>query len=230
MRGRAAAGTDRNRCAPIPSGVVGWSVPRAPVPSTHTMLDTHALVLNQSWTPISTTTVRRAILLMARGAAGAVHPETYEVANWGRWIRHGTFAAGRLRAIGFDFPIPEVIVLHQYNGYPDVPVAFARRNVYRRDAYQCMYCGRRPHPDHLTIDHVIPRSRGGAHVWENCVTACLDCNAKKADRTLREARMHLLVPPRVPEWPGGMDPNLLSECSTWQRFLPERWRRMVVNS
>ncbi len=194
------------------------------------MLDRHALVLNQSWVPISTTTVRRAILLMARGGAGAVHPETFEVADWNAWLLRGSFAGGRLRAIGFDFPVPEVIVLRTYNEYPDVPVAFTRRNVYRRDGYRCMYCGRRPGLDQLTIDHVIPRSRSGTHGWDNCVTACLDCNARKADRYPREVRMHLRAPPSAPTWPGGMDPDLLAQRPTWHRFLPERWRQMVARA
>ena len=194
------------------------------------MLDAHALVLNRSWVPISTTTVRHAVLLMARDVAGAVHPETYEVASWGAWVLRGSFQAGRLRGIGFEFPVPEVIVLRRYGGFPDVQVSFTRRNVYRRDGYRCMYCGRRPHPDQLTIDHVIPRSRGGTHTWDNCVTACLDCNARKADRNLWDARMNLLVPPSAPDWPGGMDPDLLSARPTWQRFLPERWRRAAVSS
>ncbi len=194
------------------------------------MLDSHALVLNRSWVPISTTTVRRAVLLMARDVAGAVHPETYEVANWAAWVLRGSFQAGRLRGIGFDFPVPEVIVLRQYGGFPEIQVSFTRRNVHRRDGYRCMYCGKRPHPDLLTIDHVIPRSRGGAHGWGNCVTACLDCNARKADRNLWDARMNLLVPPSPPDWPGGMDPDLLSARPTWQRFLPERWRRAAVSS
>jgi len=193
------------------------------------VLDSHTLVLNKSWVPITTTTVRRAILLMARGVAGAVHPETYEVADWTAWILRGPRTTGHLRGVGFIFPIPEVIVLHSYNAYPDVPVAFTRRNVYRRDGYRCMYCGRRPRQEQLTIDHVIPRSRGGGHSWDNCVTACLDCNARKADRSVWDARMNLLVRPRAPDWPGGMDPDLLSSRPAWHRFLPERWRRMVVN-
>jgi len=192
------------------------------------MLDARALVLNRSWMPISTTTVRRAVLLMARGAAGAVHPETFEVAGWSVWIHRGPREAGSIHGVGFEFPVPEVIVLHEFNAVPDVPVALTRRNIYRRDGHRCLYCGRRPHADRLTIDHVIPRSRGGTWSWENCVTACLACNARKADRTTREAGMHLQVPPQVPHWPGGFDPELLSTRPAWRRFLPSRWLRKVA--
>lgn len=188
------------------------------------MLDERSLVLNRSWVPISTTTVRRAVLLMARGVAGAVHPETYEIADWSVWVDRGTYRAGRIHGIGFDFPVPEVIVLHDFNDVPEIPVPFTRRNVYRRDGYCCVYCGRRPRSDELTIDHVIPRSRGGESSWDNCVTACLQCNARKADRTAQEAEMRMFTQPKAPHWPGGFDPEILSGRATWQHFLPKRWQ------
>jgi 5-methylcytosine-specific restriction endonuclease McrA len=186
------------------------------------MLDGRALVLNRSWVPVSTTSVRRAVLLMARGVAGAVHPETYEVASWDTWVERGPMAAARLRGVAFDLPVPEVIVLTHYNGFPDFPVAFTRRNVYRRDGHRCMYCGERPRPDHLTIDHVVPRSRGGPTSWDNCVTACIRCNAKKANRSAREAGLTLLQSPATPRWPGGLDPEAVSQRPIWKRFLSHK--------
>jgi 5-methylcytosine-specific restriction endonuclease McrA len=188
------------------------------------MLDSRSLVLNRSWMPISTTTVRRALLLVVRGVAGIVHPETYEVADWDAWLERGPEAPPRLRGVGFDLAVPEVIVLAQYNEFPDFPVAFTRRNVYRRDGHRCMYCGERPKPDHLTIDHVVPRSRGGQTTWENCVAACIRCNARKANRSHVEAGLRLLSDPEIPKWPGGLDPESLSQRPAWQRFLAPRLR------
>ncbi len=186
------------------------------------MLDQKTLVLNRSWLPLTTTTVRRAVVLMARGVAGAVHPGTFEVAAWETWVERGPTQGGRLRAVGFDFPVPEVIVLTGYNGFPDVPVAFTRRNVYRRDGHECMYCGRSPGLEHLTIDHVTPRSRGGETSWLNCVAACTSCNARKADHTLEEAGLRLRRRPTVPRWPGGLDPRALRERPVWHRFIPAK--------
>jgi 5-methylcytosine-specific restriction endonuclease McrA len=183
------------------------------------MLDRRTLVLNKSWLPISTTTVRRAVLLMARGAAGAVHPDTYEVATWDVWVERGPRTADHLEGQGFRLPVPEVIVLSTYNGIPDRPVAFTRRNVYRRDGFRCQYCHVRPGPDHLTIDHVQPRSRGGTTSWENCVTACFRCNARKANRSTREVGMSLRSAPHVPQWPGGLDPASLDQRPVWRRFF-----------
>ena len=186
------------------------------------MLDRKTLVLNRSWMPVTTTTVRRAVVLMARGVAGAVHPGTFEVAHWEAWIERGPEDAGRLQGIGFEFPVPDVIVLTHYNGFPDLPVSFTRRNVYRRDGFQCMYCGRSPGASGLTLDHVRPRSRGGDTSWLNCVTACVSCNARKADRTLAQAGMSLRRKPAIPRWPGGLDPHSLEERPVWHRFVSAR--------
>lgn len=186
------------------------------------MLDRKTLVLNRSWMPLTTTTVRRAIVLMARGVAGAVHPATFEVAEWEAWVERGPEDSGRLRAIGFEFPVPEVIVLRAYNGVADRPVSFSRRNVYRRDGFTCVYCGKTPRAAELTIDHVRPRSQGGPTTWENCVTACVRCNSRKADRPAAAVGMELQRHPHVPRWPGGLDPRSLRERPVWHRFIPAK--------
>jgi len=192
------------------------------------MLDRKTLVLNRSWMPITTTTVRRAICLMARGAAGAVHPGTFEVAEWQAWVERGPEENDRLRAIGFSFPVPDVIVLTAYNGIPDVPVSFTRRNVYRRDGFQCMYCGIMPGLSDLTIDHVHPRSRGGTTSWTNCVTACVQCNSQKADRFVQSLGFNLRREPTVPHWPGGLDPRSLRDRPVWHRFVPQSTLAQVL--
>lgn len=184
------------------------------------MLDRKTLVLNRSWMPITTTSVRRAICLIARGVAGAVHPATFEIAEWSAWIERGPEENERLHGVGFSFPVPDVIVLTEYNGIPDVPVSFTRRNVYRRDGFQCMYCGVMPGLGDLTIDHVKPRSRGGTTSWTNCVTACVQCNSHKADRFAHSVGLSLLREPTIPRWPGGLDPRSLRERPVWHRFVP----------
>lgn len=184
------------------------------------VLDRKTLVLNRSWSPVTTTTVRRAIVLMARGAAGAVDPGTFELSDWDGWIGRGTPNGHWIRGVDFEFPVPEVIVLTAYNGLARQRVPYTRRNVYRRDGARCQYCGARPGLASLTIDHVLPRSRGGATSWDNCVTACARCNARKADRTLEASRLRLLRAPRTPSWPGGLDPRSLRARPVWHRFLP----------
>ena len=193
------------------------------------MLEQRALVLNRSWAPISTTSVRRALVLVVRGAAGVVHPETFCVHSWDEWVGDGSEpsdtsvgprGAPRVRGFGLAVPVPEVIALKHYDGYPVRGVAFTRRNVYRRDSYTCQYCGGRPGVEELTIDHVLPRSRGGASTWENCVTACRPCNARKANRLAEEIDLRLGRRPAAPRWPGGLDPASVRARPLWQRFLP----------
>ena len=188
------------------------------------MLEDRALVLNRSWTAISTTSVRRALVLVVRGAAGIVHPETFGVADWNAWVAEQP--AGRppgrvIKGIDRDVAVPDVIVLRHYDGYPVRGVAFTRRNVYRRDAFTCQYCGDRPGLSDLTIDHVVPRSRGGASTWDNCVAACRPCNTRKANRSAHESNLRLVRQPAAPRWPGGLDPASLRARPAWSRFLPE---------
>ena len=91
--------------------------------------------------------------------------------------------------------VPEVVCLTRYDRLPATAVTFSRRNVARRDHHTCQYCGAQPGGEAITIDHVVPRSQGGASSWTNCVAACVACNARKADRTPEQAGMHLRQPP-----------------------------------
>jgi 5-methylcytosine-specific restriction endonuclease McrA len=91
---------------------------------------------------------------------------------------------------------PSVIRLQYMVRRPFRRIPLSRREVFLRDDYTCQYCGRRTHD--LTLDHVIPRSKGGTHSWENLVSACAPCNHKKGRRTIEQARMHLRSVPREP--------------------------------
>src|ERR1044071_4929165 len=74
-----------------------------------------------------------------------------------------------IQAIRQRLRVPEVVTLTEYDRLPNASVAFSRRNVFKRDHYTCQYCGVQPGAEELSIDHVIPRSQGGASTWENCV-------------------------------------------------------------
>ena len=96
-----------------------------------------------------------------------------------------------IRSPKLEMRLPSVISLKEFVPAERRP-AFTRFNVFLRDRFTCQYCGRHCASDHLSIDHVLPRSRGGATNWENCVLACVSCNARKADRTLKEAGLRRL--------------------------------------
>jgi 5-methylcytosine-specific restriction endonuclease McrA len=184
-----------------------------------------ALVLNKNWTPVSTTTVRRALVLLCRSTASAICPASYEVFDLDGWIERSIERADGLdrhrvlRTPRFDLEKPEVILLRGYAGIPRREVSFSRRNLYRRDGYSCQYCGRRRPPDELSIDHVMPRSRGGKTTWENCVLACVRCNTKKANKTLRESGFQLLRSPSKPTWSPLLEAIPSVHPPSWSKFL-----------
>ena len=95
-----------------------------------------------------------------------------------------------------NLPVPTVIRLRSYVKIPYKEISLSRRNLLHRDNYTCQYCGDRRHD--LTIDHIVPRSKGGTDSWENVVAACLKCNVKKGDRTPKEANMVMGTTPRRP--------------------------------
>jgi 5-methylcytosine-specific restriction endonuclease McrA len=150
-------------------------VARRPGPS-------RVLVLNASYEPINVCTVRRATVLVLK--------ERAELLERGE---------GALRSERLTMPRPCVIRLVRYVRIPrDVHRRkITRKAVLARDSWTCQYCGREAH-NGLTVDHVIPRSRGGESVWENIVASCAPCNRKKGNRLPREAEMHPRSRPTPP--------------------------------
>lgn len=101
-----------------------------------------------------------------------------------------------IRTIRKSFPWPSVIRLNNFIHVPYKKIILTRKNILKRDGHRCAYCGRGDVT--LTLDHIIPRSRGGTDSWENLVAACTNCNNKKGDRTPEEANLQLRVKPYTP--------------------------------
>ncbi len=183
------------------------------------------LVLNRNWAPITTTQVRQALVLLCRQAAAAVCPDTYELFELPRWIdrtRDRLTALDRARLVRTPsswLEKPEVILLREFGGQPRREIAFSRRNLFRRDGFRCQYCERLHPPHELSIDHVLPRSRGGKTSWENCVLACVRCNSRKANRTPRESGLRLRRPPRRPTWSPLLAALPQIQPESWKKFL-----------
>lgn len=104
----------------------------------------------------------------------------------------------RIRSACDTFEVPAVIRLLERVRRPHRPPRFTRRILFNRDGWQCAYCGRPLNSMSATVDHVMPRSRGGRTSWKNCVASCKQCNKRKDDRTPEEAGMKLRVVPRSP--------------------------------
>lgn len=191
---------------------------------TASVLAQPALVLNRSWVAIATTTVRHAVGLVFTGAAKAVRTDTFEMHTFESWADLAVHADEPcITTVSLRIRAPEVIVLTRYNGVPAKSVNFSRRNLYRRDRYTCQYCGARPGPNELSIDHVVPRSRGGLSTWDNCVLACMRCNRRKGNRLPREAGLALLEAPSEPKWSPALEIPLGRVRQSWERFVSDRY-------
>ena len=189
-------------------------------------LDGRTLVLNRSWTAISTTSVRNALGLVYRDVARAVCTETltpHDFDSWAELSRNRPAKGEYVATVSSRIRVPEVVVLRTYAGFPRRTVAFSRRNLYRRDAFTCQYCGSQPGTELLSIDHVVPRCRGGRSTWENCVLACLDCNKRKASRTLVEAGLRLDRRPFRPRGGPAFEISMGTRRASWERFVSERY-------
>ncbi|MEM7737923.1 MAG: HNH endonuclease [Deinococcota bacterium] len=162
------------------------------------------LILNASYEPLHVCSVKRAVSLLMHEIAERVED--------GNQV---------LRSPSQIFVVPSVIRLKRYiKRPPRHRVAFNRKNVFRRDDHSCQYCGLRSND--LTLDHVLPRSRGGKTSWENVVACCRRCNAKKRDRTPEEANMHLKHRPFAPKFMFSAAYGLLPNIDPiWEKYLPQ---------
>ncbi len=182
------------------------------------------LVLNKSWTPIGTVPLQRAIIMLFSEdgrppKAKIVEAESYQTFTWEDWAKMQPAATDEvIRSANLVFRIPEVILLSKYDKIPAPKVHFSRRTLYKRDGMMCQYCGCRPGSEELTIDHVLPRAQGGVTSWENCILACVKCNAKKANRTPEQAGMKLLSQPKKPKV-NLFRADMLERVDSWQAFL-----------
>lgn len=158
-----------------------------PKPNGHVPLTSapRVLLLNAGYEALTALPARRAVVMLLGGKADTVH-------------EHPTGIV--FRAVDTEVRLPSVIMLREYVRIPyRAQVPMTRAALMHRDSHRCGYCGRRA----TTIDHVVPRSRGGAHAWENCVASCAPCNHRKADKLLGELGWDLrtpLVAPRGRTW------------------------------
>jgi 5-methylcytosine-specific restriction endonuclease McrA len=159
-----------------------------------------ALVLNATYEPLTVVPIRRAVVLLVGNKAELVH------AREQRW-----------HSAHLEIPVPTVIRLRRFVRVPyRRRTALSRRAVFARDLNRCQYCGSAAE----NLDHVLPRSRGGAHEWDNVVAACRPCNARKGNRTPHEAGMALRTTPQPPRQHGWLLVGLGSPPHpSWDAYL-----------
>src|SRR5215468_4217250 len=142
-------------------------------------MNSRVLVLNASFEPINVCTARRAVVLVLKGVALAEESSS----TW-------------LHSTRFSMPTPSVIRLREYIHIPFERKSLSRKNILLRDHYTCQYCGKVFNPSELTLDHVIPKSRGGSSNWDNLVACCKRCNNRKGNGTPEEVGMKLVKRPQ----------------------------------
>ena len=188
---------DPNGADPEPGEVLGIASAPHAIPT-----GSRVLLLNATFEPLAVVTAKRAVVLMLTGKAECVE---------------ATFSGAAFHSENLTVPAPSVMRLSRYVRVPyrrSVPMT--RAGVLRRDGRRCAYCGKRAD----TIDHVVPRSRGGTHDWDNCVAACRGCNSKKADRLLEELGWALASTPRAPDRAvGGILVLAVEPLPAWEPWL-----------
>jgi 5-methylcytosine-specific restriction endonuclease McrA len=171
------------------------------------VLSSNVLVLNRCYLAVHVITVRRAFVLLYRDCAEVVDIDSGQFVNYdfASWCEISLYRAAEkaahhdwVRAVSFEIQVPRVIRLLRYDRVPRTSLRFNRRNLFARDGHCCQYCGRSFPIHQLSVDHVIPRSRGGDTTWDNVVSACTTCNTRKGGRTPQEAHMHLINRPVEP--------------------------------
>jgi 5-methylcytosine-specific restriction endonuclease McrA len=156
------------------------------------------LVLNTDYLPINVTTFKKAFKLVYKGKAEIVEDEGNIIVTNKKTFRK-----------------PTVIRLINYVVIPYRKIVLSRENIFKRDGHKCVYCSS---VKNLTIDHVIPKSKGGKNNWDNLVTCCSSCNAKKGDRTPEQANLKLNVKPSKPH-PLYFIYKSYKNRDSWQQYL-----------
>ena len=182
----------------------------------HRVLDESTLVLNRSWMPIGFSTVRMALIRAFAGRALFIHPETLAVHDLESWFALDGRPGVDIRTPNRWVRRPEVVLMKTQHRQVRVIPSCTRRGILDRDRWTCQYCGHAPGRGNLTVDHILPRSRGGPTSWENCVAACTHCNQRKGNRTPDEANLPLHRRPISPFLPGM--PGVIPDA--WVKFLP----------
>ena len=192
-------------------------------------LDCSVLVLNRHYMALRIVNVKRAMSFLCRDMAEVISVEQGNYCNYdfASWCEVSEFkqqfepdAHDWISTVSLEIAVPRIIRLLFYDRVPRRELRFNRRNIFVRDANRCQYCGKHFTTRELSLDHVVPRSLGGAATWENIVCACIKCNVKKGGRTPQQAHMKLIREPVKPKHSPLIHLQLgHSRYHSWKQFL-----------
>jgi 5-methylcytosine-specific restriction endonuclease McrA len=192
-------------------------------------LTSSVLMLNRLYMAVRVVSAKRAFTLLYRELAEVIAVEngrflSYDFSDWSE-LSHARklFEPEQydyIRTVRLQIAVPKVVRLLGYDKLPQGHVKLNRRNLFARDQNRCQYCAKKFPTSELSLDHVVPRSRGGKSTWENIVCACVKCNVKKGGRTPDEAHMKLATKPRRPKRSPVLTIKMSDErYASWRQFL-----------
>lgn len=196
-------------------------------------LDSSVLVLNKFFIAMNVISAKRAITLLYKNSAEVISIDagrfnSYNMDSWqdvsllksNLGLPEEDDELSWIKTVSISIQVPKIIRLLFYENRPAWGVKFNRRNIFARDSNCCQYCGKRSPTSELSLDHVIPRARGGEATWTNIVCACTECNKKKGGRTPEEAGLRLIRRPFVPKHSPIITLKLGSDkYSSWKQFI-----------
>ena len=192
-------------------------------------LDAHVLVLNKHYAAVRVISARRAFRMLFKQIAEIVSVErdTYLTYDFESWRELSELRAQYereqhewIRCVRFELAVPRIVRLLVYDRLPRREVKFNRRNIYARDRNLCQYCGGGFPTSELSLDHVVPKSRGGGTNWTNLVCCCIKCNVRKGGRMPKEAGLKLITEPVKPRRSPVITLRMNSErYASWKQFL-----------
>lgn len=165
------------------------------------MLQSAVLLLNQNYEPLTVLRARRAVTLLLLGKVDLIENVNGQA----------------MRSIRITVPLPSIIRLKYFVRIRRKEISLTKKNIIKRDNHRCQYCGKKS--GMMTTDHIIPRALGGDDSWENLVCACLECNNRKGNRSLREAGMRLLHAPKRPNYFTFVLSDLGRPKTQWRPYL-----------
>lgn len=196
-------------------------------------LDSSVLVLNKFFFAMNIVSARRAFTLLYKNSAEVVSIDdgkfsSYNMETWQDvsllksqlGLPEEDEDISWIKTVSVSIQVPKIIRLLFYENTPRWGVKFNRRNIFARDGNNCQYCGRKHPSSELSLDHVMPRARGGKATWTNIVCACTECNKRKGGRTPEEAGLRLVRKPFMPRHSPVITLKLNSgKYSSWKQFI-----------
>ena len=187
------------------------------------------LVVNRAYCPIHIITWQKALALLYKDHAKALDRDfiSYKFSDWVEFSIKNADDYSKIKTVSYHIAIPEILALTIFDKLPQRDVKYSRQNVFIRDNYTCQYCGKAFKKHQLTVDHVIPESRGGKTTWDNIVSCCRKCNARKDDYYLHDAtkRYPVLKLKRIPVKPkwfsplAGIKQSRIDLCPSWDHYM-----------